>query len=332
VLGVFVQQKYHRPELKIPSFFDSSKSEADYKGTQKPPSAPGETDWRTKVNSSIRWIEKGPLRATVKTHHDWPLLKFETYITLSAGLPWVEVTCRVLAQIPPAPDVLGADKRFPTDIQNGYWLSFTPGFSPTSVIRDFPLGIESSARSTFQARTFVDLVEPDAGLLVLHPGTQYFRAEADRVFSNLIMREWESYFTGDYGWPRYAEYRHALVPHDGSMTHADRVRAAEGFSQKLITLVGKPQAGSLPPRKSFVSVEPKNLQVLAFRKKEGPGFEIRTVDVEGKQGPASVKIDMPLVSAFETNLLGKKIGSAACKAGKLDFEAKPWKIQTFEIL
>ena len=152
------------------------------------------------------------------------------------------------------------------------------------------------------------------------------------MFSNLIMREWESYFSAEYGWPRYSEYRHALAPHDGSITHADRVRAAEAFSQGLITVVGKRRGGSLPPRKSFVRVEPKNLQVLAFRKKEGPGFEIRAVEVEGKQGPASIEIDMPAPHACETNLLGKKIADVACHSGKLNFESKPWKVQTFEFV
>jgi hypothetical protein len=109
----------------------------------------------------------GTLRATVKTHHDWPLLKFETYITLCAGSPWVEVISRVLTKIPPAPDALGADGRFPAEIKQGYWLTFAPGFAPTSVIRDFPLGIEPTQRPYFKARTFVDLVGPDAGLLVV---------------------------------------------------------------------------------------------------------------------------------------------------------------------
>jgi len=330
--GVFVQQKYHRNELKIPPFFDSSKSQAAYEGMEKPGPSTGETDWRAMINSSIRWIETGPLRATVKTHHDWPLLKFETYVTLCAGLPWVEVTSRVLAQIPPAPDALGADGRFPVEIQSGYWLSFALSFSPASVIRDFPLGVEPSTRQAFQGRTFVDLVGPEASLLVLHPGTQYFRRGADGVFSNLIMREWESYFTGEYGWPRYAEYRHALWPHDGSVTHADRVRAAEAFSQPLLTLVGNQGGGNLPARKSFVRVEPKNLQVLTFRKKAGAGFEIRTVENEGKQGSATIEVDAPTASARETDLRGKKIASVACHAGKLNFESKPWKVQTFEIV
>ncbi len=323
-----VARKYGSHGATIPPSYDSSKSEAFYEATASSGDAPPQTN----RGSWIRWIEKGPVRAAVRTHHAWRFLKFETYVTLCAGLPWVEVTSRVLAEIPPATDVFGADQRFPAEIQQGYWLTFAPGFHPASVIRDFPLGVEPSERSYFQGRTFVDLVGEGTGLLLLHPGTQYFRHDANGVFSNLIMREWESYFSHEYGWPRYSEYHHALAPHDGNITHADRVRAAEAFSQKLITVLGKRGGGSLPPRKSFVRVEPKNLQVLAFRKKDGPGFEIRVVEVEGKQGPASIKIDAPSAHGSETNLLGKKIANVDCKAGKMNFEYKPWRVQTFEVV
>jgi alpha-mannosidase len=326
-----VAKKHDRQAATIPPFFDSSKSDAFYEGAVGSPASSGDTSPPANRGSWIRWIEKGPVRATVKTHHAWRLLKFESYVTLCAGLPWVEVTTRVLAEIPPANDTLGADHRFPAEIQQGYWLTFAPGFHPASVIRDFPLGIEPSERAYFQGRTYVDLVGEGTGLLVLHPGTQYFKRDTEGVFSNLIMREWESHFSYEYGWPRYSEYRHALAPHDGSLTHADRVRAAEAFSQKLITMVGKRVGGSLPPRQSFVRVEPKNLQVLAFRKKAGRGFEIRAVEVEGKQGPASIKIDVPTASACETNLLGKKIADVDCHAGQVKFESKPWKVQTFEV-
>jgi alpha-mannosidase len=326
-----VARKYGSHGATIPPFYDSSKTEAFYESGVSSTASSGDAPLQTNRGSWIRWIEKGPVRATVRTHHAWRFLKFETYVTLCAGLPWVEVTSRVLAEIPPATDVFGADQRFPAEIQQGYWLTFAPGFHPASVIRDFPLGVEPTERSCFQGRTFVDLVGEGTGLLLLHPGTQYFRRDANGVFSNLIMREWESYFSHEYGWPRYSEYQHALAPHDGKITHADRVRAAEAFSQKLITVVGKHDGGSLPPRKAFVRVEPKNLQLLAFRKKDGPGFEIRVVEVEGKQGSASIKVDAPSARASETNLLGKKIANVDCKAGKINFDYKPWRVQTFEV-
>jgi alpha-mannosidase len=330
--SVFIQEKYHRQGLAIPALFDSSTSDAVYEGTEGITAASGEADWRTLSKSAIRWLEKGPLRATVKTRHQWPLLKLETYVTLCAGLPWVEVTSRVLAEIPPAPDALGPDNRFPAEIKQGYWLTFAPSFQPASVVRDFPLGIEPTKRLVFQARTFVDLVGKDAGLLVLHPGTQYFKRASDGVFSNLLMREWESYFTGEYGWPRYAEYHHALLPHAGNITNADRMRAAEGFGQKLITVVGRPQSGSLPPRKGFITVNPESAHLMVLRTKERRSFELRFVEIEGKKGSASVELGVPITGAVETNLLGKKVAEVASGAGKLSFELQPWRLRTFEVL
>jgi alpha-mannosidase len=329
--SVFVQEKYHRKATAIPALFDSSTSQAAYQGAEKLSAPSGEADWRAISNSAIRWIEQGPLRATVKTSHQWPLLKFETYVSLCAGVPWVEVTSRVLAEIPPAPDALGTDNRFPAEIKQGYWLTFAPGFQPSSVVRDFPLGIEPTERQFFQARTFVDLVGQDTGLLLLHPGTQYFKHDGDGVFSNLVMREWESYFTGEYGWPRYSEYRHALLPHGTNFTNAQRVRAAEEFDQKLITVVGRPHDGSLPQRKGFVTVQPSNAHLMVMRAKEQKGLELRFVEVEGKTGDASVELALPMTAASETNLLGKKSAEASISAGKLNFSLQPWRLRTFEI-
>ena len=49
----------------------------------------------------------------------------------------------------------------------------------------------------------------EGGLLLLHPGTQWFARDEKGAVGNLLMREWESNFTGEYGWPLYSEYRHA---------------------------------------------------------------------------------------------------------------------------
>jgi alpha-mannosidase len=329
--SVFIQEKYHRQASPIPALFDSSTSEAAYEGREKTTAPRGAADWRALSKSAIRWIEEGPLRATVKTAHQWPLLKFETYVTLCARLPWVEVTSRVLAEIPPAPDALGPDNRFPAEIKQGYWLTFAPGFEPASVVRDFPLGIEPTERQVFQARTFVDLVGEDAGLLVLHPGTQYFKRASDGVFSNLLAREWESYFTGEYGWPRYSEYHHALLPHGAHITNAERLRAAEAFSQKLLTVVRPPQSGSLPQRKGFVAVTPPGAHLMVLRAKERQGLELRFLEIEGRKGDASVELAMPMTGASETNLLGKKLAQASTRAGKLTFDLHPWRLRTFEI-
>ncbi len=329
--NAFLHGKYKPQELVCPAVFDSSQSVVEVGKREQSGKAPDFAYWNTISKSDVRWAEKGPLRATVRARHNWPLLKFETDITLCAESPRVEVVSRVLAEIPPAPDALDAQGRFPIEIQRGYWLTLAPAFHPASVIRDFPLAIEPTERQAFQARTFVDLVGKDAGLLLLHAGTQYFKWEDDGVLTNLLMREWESFWTGEYGWPRYAEYRHALIPHAGELTNADRLKAAAEFSQGFISRTGTPHAGELPARKGFVAVSAQNAQISAFRRKEGEGLEIRVVEVEGKESDVSLEFAFAVSRASQTNLLGHKAGEVARDGSRLKFVIMPWKIHTFEV-
>jgi len=155
-----------------PAFFDSGASKA-----------------------KIDWLAQGPLWCTLRAQHAWRYLNFETRVTLAAGSPYLDVTSRILALVPPHSDAS------PPDIKEGYWFSFVPSFSVTKVLRDFPFGVEETKNPAFHAQTFVDLLGQDRGLLVLHAGTQYFQQEASGQVSNLVMREWESYFTHEYGWP-----------------------------------------------------------------------------------------------------------------------------------
>ncbi len=289
------------------------------------PNPPAEYDSSTS-KAQIDWVEKGPVRATVRARHEWPYLTFETRVTVTAGLPYVEVLSRMLTGVPPLSDA----KPVRADIKEGYWFSFAPSFQPASVVRDFPLAIEPTSKAAFHALSFVDLVGKDMGLLVLHMGTQWFRRD-ERGLSNLVMREWESLFTREYGWPIYAEYRHAMMPHSGNLTNADRLRASSAFGQPLIARVGPLQAGDLPATKGFVTITPAAVQLSALRTKAGEGIEIRVVEVEGQEAPASVELGFPVAGACETNLLGTKVADIAREKSQFRFAIDPWKIRTFEM-
>jgi len=193
------------------------------------------------------------------------------------------------------------------------------------------LAIEPTKHHTFHALTFVDFVGEGAGLLLVHAGTQWFNQDARGTISNLLMREWESYWGGEYGWPRYSEYRHALFPHHGQFTHCDRVRASTEFTQKLIPVLGTPRSGSLPARKSFIAVEPDSVQLSAFRRKDNQRFELRLLEIEGRQAESTVELAIPVAEAVETNLLGNKVADVARTGSKLNFKIHPWKFRTFEL-
>jgi alpha-mannosidase len=279
-----------------------------------------------KSKAAIDWLAKGPLQAEVRAQHAMPYLRFETRIKLAAGSPHIEIYSRMFASLPPHSDAWP-----PANIKEGYWLSFTPNFAVTKVLRDFPFGIEPAKHSEFHALTFVDLLGKDTGLLVLHPGTQWFRRDEKGTVSNLVMREWESHFTREYGWPLYVEYHHALRPHDGKLSNADRLRAAQDFTHPLLTHVAPPQQGDLPTAKSFATVTPAGVQLSSLRRKADKRLEVRVVEVEGRQAQANVTLGFPVAGACETNLVGTKMADVERENNKLRLSVDPWKIRTFEI-
>ncbi|OHB76210.1 MAG: hypothetical protein A2W31_00860 [Planctomycetes bacterium RBG_16_64_10] len=300
-----------------PAFYDSAQSKA-----------------------TIDWLAKGPVRAEVRAQHAMPYLKLETRVSLAAGSPYVEVCSRMLVLVPPHSDAT------PADIKEGYWFSLAPAFPAITLMRDYPFGVEATKTQTFHALSFVDLVGKDTGLL-LHSGTQFFRRDEGGGISNLVMREWESHFTREYGWPVFAEHRHALLPHSvvgesresgqpapgrPAYGNAECLQAAAGFARPLLSRVAMPQQGELPKVKSFLEVTPSNVLVTAFRRKASGRLELRVVKTEGRETEASIALNIPCVKAVETDLLGVKQGDAALKGGSLQFTIAPWKICTFEIV
>jgi alpha-mannosidase len=273
----------------------------------------------------LDWTARGPLWATVRAQHTWQYLKFETRVTVAAGVPYVEVTSRVLAFVPPHSDAS------PPDIKEGYWLSLVPGFAVRRVERDFPFGVEETKQAAFHALTFADLLGADRGLLLLHAGTQYFQREPSGAFKNLAMREWESHFTREYGWPIYAEYRHALQPHAGQLTNADRLNAAAGFVRPLSGVVRPPGPGALPTVKSFWQVAPAGVRLSAFRKRRGAGWELRLVESEGSQSAGTVTTGLPLESALATDLCGRSAGEPVARGNRWRATLAPWQIRSFVV-
>ena len=166
---------------------------------------------------------------------------------------------------------------------------------------------------------------------MLHSGTQFFRRDERGVVGNLVMREWESHFTREYGWPIYAEYRYRLMPHGIGMAHSERLRAAGAFSRPAFCVVAPTQDGALPRRKSFLEVVPAGVQLSALRRKTDGSVELRVVEVEGRHHEAALTLGFPMAAAAETNLLGSKVADVPFKDGAIRTTVQPWKIRTFTL-
>lgn len=244
-----------------------------------------------KTQATFTWLETGPLRVRVRaTHGEVNRLRFEITVTLTAGSPDVDVQARVFADLPPKTGEAKVNGwQFPLEITEGYWLELRPAFAVETVLRDYPFGGEPSQKAAFTALTWLDLQGADgSGLLVVHSGTQYFKRRDDGSFANLVLREWESHFTGEYGYPRAAAYRYVLRPHGPGLTNIVRAQASAAFDTKPRCVVLAPQVGTLPKRQSFVSVEGAQLSALRRPSADSADCELRLFEGEG-QG-ANVRI------------------------------------------
>ncbi len=284
--------------------------------------------------AEVSWAERGPVRAVVKSVHTWPKLRFENWVSVHTGLPYVDVRVQVHADIPPPP---GEGKingwQFPTEILEGYWLSFAPAFHPEAVIRDFPFGVEAATKSAIDSLTFMDLVGPNGGLLVMHGGTQYFKRGSDGGFSNLLIREWNSHFQpNQYGWPRVTEYRYRLVPHGNELTNAGRLRWVESFDEPPICVIEPLHPGRLAKRRTFATIDRGDVVVSSFRGVGNGAFEVRLVEQNGLRASVRLAMDLPVTGVAPCDFLGRTSGKyRPLDKGGLSASLGPWQVKTFRI-
>jgi alpha-mannosidase len=287
------------------------------------------------AKGSVMWLGRGPLRATLKAVHRWKQLTFETRVSLFPHSANVEVLTRILTRVPPATDPRSSQRpgEYPQaerDIKNGYWLSFAPGFDVDEVYRDFPLGVEATKNERLHGLTFADLTNSEQGLLIVHSGCQYFRKEKDGTWSNLVMREWESVFNNEYGFPNFAEFTHSLRAHGAEMDNAERARAAAEFDNKFLIAISNSQRATLPGKKSFVRITPDNVLLSAFRKASDKSYEIRVLETAGESCITRIDLGFAASNAVEVDLKGRVIGKPM-SAREISLPLRAWQFRTLRI-
>ena len=302
----------------------------------RPANTPVEPYNTAHTQAQFTWLETGPLRARVRaTHPETRGLRFEITVGLTAGSPEVEVQVRVFPDLPPKTGEAKINGwQFPLEITEGYWLEWAPAFAVETVLRDYPFGAEPSRQPALTALSWLDLLAADgSGLLLIHSGTQYFKRREDGAFANLVVREWESHFTGEFGWPRACAYRYVLRPHGPGFSPDERWQAVEAFDQKPRCLVARPQAGARPPRASFIAVEGPGARLSALRRPAAGagGCELRLVEGAGQEAPARVVTSLPLRSRQSTDALARPVGDPTPVALAAGLALRPWEIKHFNL-
>ena len=288
------------------------------------------------VKADISWIEHGPVRATVLSVAKFPGIDMEVRTSLAAGAAYADVHVRLFVHTPPPPPQppAGGFKNgwiLPLEIEDGYWFAFAPGFVPSEIRRDYPFGVESCTKDVVDSLTFLDLMRPDnSGLLLLHGGTQYFKRQQDGSLANLVVREWESHFTGERGCPRVVDYRYRLMPHTAALTDRERLNAAAAFDLPVPCAVHA-SSNAAQSTGGFFAVHGAAVMSSLRRTVENQ-LEVRVLRTD--DGPGKVQLTGPLCSgaAVQADALGRITGTALRSAdGSIELQLRPWELNNLRV-
>lgn len=237
----------------------------------------------------------------------------------------VQINCRIKMLVPPqAADGNINGWQLPLDIKDGYWFRFGHGIQEPTFFCDHPFANSPTRKKELHGLTYLDIVGERTGLLVTHSGTQYFKIEENRV-ENLILREWESHFTQQYGWPTYAEYSYLLTPHSSCWTANQKLKQTRFLDDREPIIPLPVTEGALPDRHSFLEVKAENA-LLSSMLQNGDKVQLRFLETDGQSGHLSLKNSLGLYSCQKIDMLGNGLESVK---SALSLDIRPWKIDTY---
>lgn len=265
--------------------------------------------------ASVKVIEKGPVRATLRVEQLFRGSKFVQDIQLYAGLPrvdvrlwlnWQERNVMVKAAFPVALNrpvatfeiPFGAINRLATgnEVPALKWidLSDEAGQAGLSLLNDSRYGFD---------------VKDNTMRISIVRGATYPDPEADRGSHQLA---------------------YALYPHQGNWKQGLSFRRGLEFNQPLLAGQALIHPGTLPASQSFLEVSPENAVVTTLKKEIGygrTGFVLRLYEIFGQETEVKMTCPQP-VEVWEADLIERpesKIGSAS---QTLTFKLKPFEIKT----
>jgi mannosylglycerate hydrolase len=201
---------------------------------------------------------------------------------------------------------------------------------------------------TLPMQSFVDVNDSVRGIALLNNSLTEYELREDerntlyltlfRAMGNMIVTWWEAVgvFSGKDGSQllRTMEFEYSIYPHEGDWKQADVYGEAEKLNVPVAMYqISGSTAGTLPEKLGFLSVEPENLILSAFKKAEDRNsYILRLFNPTAEALSGKIKLAANIKEAFITNLDEERITGLQLKAGELFIEAESNKIITVEVV
>ena len=248
---------------------------------------------------SVRLIENGPLRATIRVVRTWHDSKFVQDISMYAGLDRVDVTndidwheTHILLK---AAFPLAASSDFAT-----FEIPYGSIERPTTRNNSW-----EAAKFEVPALRWAALDDAQHGLSLINESKYGYDAKGNVLRISLLRSPVWPDPEADRG---HHHFSYSIYPHAGSWKQALTVRRGYEFNYKLkATQVEAHEGGQ--PEKSFVSVASENVVLTAIKKAEdSDSLVLRMYEWAGKPADVQIKIPSGGIRATLTNLMEQSQG------------------------
>jgi len=273
---------------------------------------------------SVEWVERGPVRATLRITRHWQNSRFRQDISLYAGMKrvdiandidWHETHVLLKAAFP-----LAASSDEAT-----YEIPYGAIRRPTTRNNSW-----EAAKFEVPAIRWADLGDGKHGFSLINESKYGYDAKGNVLRLSLLRSTTSPDPDADRGRHRFS---YSLYPHGGDWRQALTVRRGYEFNSRLKALAVASHEGQLSADHSFVDLQPQNLVLTALKRTEdGNALLLRFYESAGESGDAILTVPAGAISARLTNLMEEPYGDElSLKKGRIVLPFHPFEILSLEV-
>lgn len=257
--------------------------------------------WDLKNPEEVKVVESGPERAVVRIKNKFQNSDFVRDIVVYPDVPRIDVHTRVNWHESHILLKVG----FPVNVQATKATFEIPyGTIERPTTRNTP-----AERAQFEvpAQRWGDISDATLGVSLLNASKYGYDAKDNVIRLSLLRSPAMPAPDGRIADQGVHEFTYSFYPHRGNWQDGGTMRQGYELNYPLIPVEVTPHAGSWQARRSFLSVEPRNVIVTALKKAEDSNdLVFRFYEFEGKHTNVLVHLPESADSAAETNLMEKQ--------------------------